>query len=244
MKPFDIPGRRVSFFDTITSTMHEAAAQAAAGCPSGTAVVAEEQTAGQGRHGHTWHSEPGAGLYFSVVLRLQTEALPMLTLALGLATAEAISRATDLQPDLRWPNDVMLGGKKTAGILVQLLDAACIAGIGINVNHPSFPPEITNEATSLRLATGRIYKREDLLVDLLQSIDSFTNMLVQGGRQPILDLFTRRSSYAAGKRVRVELPGGDVEGTTAGLDADGFLKLRTDDGKEQLILAGGVRPAL
>jgi BirA family biotin operon repressor/biotin-[acetyl-CoA-carboxylase] ligase len=251
MKPLDIadvrrrlPGREISFFESITSTMPEAATLAAAGCSSGTAVVAEEQTAGQGRHGHTWHSEPGAGLYVSVVLRppLATNALPVITLALGLATAETITRATELSPDLRWPNDVMLGDKKTAGILVQLVDSVVIAGIGVNVNHPSFPPEIVDEATSLRLATGRVQSREDLLVALLPTIDSFCRMLVEGGRQTILDLFSRHSSYARGKRVRVDQPGGVITGTTAGLDPAGFLKLRADDGSESLILAGGVRP--
>jgi BirA family biotin operon repressor/biotin-[acetyl-CoA-carboxylase] ligase len=224
--------------------MHEAATLAAAGAPSGTAVVAEEQTAGQGRHGHSWHSEPGAGLYVSIVLRLPLppDSLPVLTLALGLATAETIARATDLQPDLRWPNDVMLGDKKTAGILVQLVDSVAIAGLGINVNHPALPPEIANEATSLRLATGRLQSREDLLIGLLPTIDSFCRMLLQAGRQPIIDQFERRSSYARGKRVRVDQPGGTVTGTTAGLDPSGFLKLRADNGSESLILAGGVRP--
>ena len=239
-----LPGRRISFFESITSTMHEATTMAAAGCPSGTAVVAEEQTAGQGRHGHTWHSEPGAGLYCSVVLRLPLppDSLPVLTLALGLAAAETIARATDLQPDLRWPNDVMLGDKKTAGILVQLVDSVAIAGLGINVNHPAFPPGIAGEATSLRLATGRTQSREDLLVCLLLTIDSFCRMLLEGGREAILDQFTRHSSYASGKRVQVDQPGGMVTGTTAGLDPGGFLKLRADDGSESLILAGGVRP--
>ncbi len=235
-----LPGREISFFETITSTMHEAATRAAAGCPSGAVVVAEEQTAGQGRHGHAWHSEPGAGLYLSVVLRQAS--LPVLTLALGLATAEAIARATDLQPDLRWPNDVMLGGRKAAGILVQLMDTAAVAGIGVNVNHPAFPPEIATEATSLRLASGRAQSREEILVALLPAIDSFCHMLAEGGPQPILELFARHSSYVRGKRVRVEQSGGTLTGTTAGLDANGFLKLRADDGSESLILAGGVRP--
>jgi BirA family transcriptional regulator, biotin operon repressor / biotin---[acetyl-CoA-carboxylase] ligase len=240
-----LPNRLISFFESITSTMPEATALAAAGCPSGTVVVAEEQTAGQGRHGHTWHSEPGAGLYLSVVLRLPLppDSLPMLTLALGLAAAECIARATDLHPDLRWPNDVMLDNRKTAGILVQLVDSVAIAGLGINVNHHAFPPEIAAEATSLRLASGHPQSREELLIDLLPAIDSFCRMLVEGGRQPILDQFTRRSTYACGKRVRVDQPGGILTGTTAGLDPTGFLKLRADDGSESLILAGGVRPA-
>jgi len=238
-------GRRIEFFETITSTMHEATALAAAGCPSGTTVVAEEQTAGMGRAGHSWHSEPGAGLYLSVVLRLSLSAdsLPIVTLAIGLAAAEAIARATDLAPDIRWPNDIMLGGQKTAGILVQLVDSTVIAGVGINVNHPAFPPEIADLATSLRLASGRAQSREDLLIDLLPAIDSFCRMLVEGGRQTILDQFTRRSSYAQGKRVHVDQPDGVLTGITAGLDPAGFLKLRADDGTESLIIAGGVRPA-
>jgi BirA family biotin operon repressor/biotin-[acetyl-CoA-carboxylase] ligase len=251
MKPFDLefvrrrlPGRDISFFESITSTMDEAAAASRAGCPSGTAVLAEEQTAGQGRHGHSWHSESGAGLYVSVVLRLPlpADSLPVITLALGLAAAESISRLTGLEPDLRWPNDVMLGERKTAGILVQLVDSAAIAGIGINVNHTAFPLEIASDATSLRIVSGRTQSREDLLVELLPAIDSFGRMLVEGGRQSVIDQFARHSSYARGKRVRVTQPDGFVEGVTAGLDPAGFLIVRRDDGTDSLILAGGVRP--
>jgi BirA family biotin operon repressor/biotin-[acetyl-CoA-carboxylase] ligase len=239
-----LPGRRITWFATTGSTMQEAAALAAAGCPSGTAVVAEEQTAGQGRHGHSWHSEPGAGLYVSVVLRLvlPPDSLPALTLALGLATAEAIARVSGLCPDLRWPNDVLLGGKKAAGILVQLAEPAAIAGIGVNVNHVAFPPDIAAEATSLRIAAGRPQSREDLLIALLQSTDSFCRMLLEGGRRAVLEMFGRHSSYVRGKRVRVEQPGAVLEGVTAGLDPSGFLILRADNGSESLILAGGVRP--
>lgn len=230
-----LPGRRIDYYPSIDSTMN-----AAAKLPLGSIVLAGEQIAGQGRHGHAWHSAAGAGIYCSIVLA----PTPVLTLALGLAAAEAIEQTTSLACDLRWPNDVMLGDRKTAGILVQLVDSVAIAGLGVNVNHPAFPPEIAAEATSLRLACGRPQSREDLLIGLLPAIDSFCRMLVEGGRQPILDQFARRSSYAHGKRVRVEQPGGILTGTTAGLDASGFLRLRTDDGAESLILAGGVRPAL
>jgi BirA family biotin operon repressor/biotin-[acetyl-CoA-carboxylase] ligase len=111
--------------------------------------------------------------------------LPALTLALGLATAEAIARATGLGCDLRWPNDVMLGGAKAAGILVQRQDTCFVAGIGINVNHSAFPREIAAEATSLRLHTGREQSREQLLIALLPAVDSFVTMLAEGGRQVI-----------------------------------------------------------
>lgn len=252
MKPLDIeavrrrlPGRAISYFDSLDSTMPEAARLATAGCAAGTAVVAEEQTAGQGRHGHAWHSEAGSGLYCSIVLRPALEApnMPVLTLALGLAAAEAIARVTDLPCDLRWPNDIMLGGRKAAGILVQLAESAVIAGLGINVNHAAFPPELAGEATSLRLAGGRAWAREDLLAELLPIVDGFVKMLEQAGPQAVLDLFRRRSSYASGKLVTVENGGAVIRGTTVGLDNAGFLRVRTDDGAMIKILAGGVRAA-
>jgi BirA family biotin operon repressor/biotin-[acetyl-CoA-carboxylase] ligase len=252
MTPLDIervrrllPGRRLAWFETLGSTMREAARMARAGCPAGTAVVAEEQTAGQGRHGHSWHSEPGAGLYVSVVLRLSLppDSLPALTLALGLATAEAIARTCDFSADLRWPNDVVIDDRKVAGILVQLTDSVAIAGIGVNVNHAGFPPELASQATSLARAAGSTQSREDLLIALLPAIDSFVKMLVEGGPRPVLDMFTSHSSYARGRRVRVQQPDCVLEGVTAGLNPSGFLILRADDGSESLILAGGVRPA-
>jgi BirA family biotin operon repressor/biotin-[acetyl-CoA-carboxylase] ligase len=242
-----LPGRQIEWFETIGSTMHEAARLAGVGCASGTAVIADEQTAGQGRHGHSWHSEAGAGLYVSVVLQLALppNSLPALTLALGLAAAEAIDRVSGLDVDLRWPNDVMIDDRKVAGILVQLTDPAAgvaIAGIGVNVNHTQFPDELGAEVTSLSVAAGATQSREDLLIALLPAIDSFIKMLVEGGSQPVLNMFTSRSSYARGRRVRVEQPTGVLEGVTAGLDPSGFLILRSDDGSESLILAGGVRP--
>lgn len=233
--------RQIVYHDRLDSTMREATDLAAAGCPKGTTVVAGEQTAGVGRHGHSWHSEAGSGLYVSVVLRpeLPLDNLPPLTLAMGLATAEAIGRSTDLTCDLRWPNDVMLDNRKVAGILVQLADPAVIIGIGINVNHLAFPPELATEATSLRIVSGRQHSREQLLIELLNAVDGFTRMLAIGGRRAILDLFGRCSSYAQGKRVVVS----GTSGVTAGLNDAGFLLIDTGDGKLETIFAGGVRAA-
>ena len=239
------PKRALHYVETLGSTMSEALRLAQAGCAAGTAVVADEQTAGQGRYGRAWHSEKDAGLYVSIVLRpvLPADALPALTLALGLATARAIARVTGVGCDLRWPNDVMLNNAKAAGILVQLQDAFFVAGIGINVNHSLFPAEIAAEATSLRLATNREQSREQLLIALLPAVDSFVTMLAEGGRQVILDAFSRRSSYARDKRVRVDQGARNLLGTTAGLAESGFLRVRGDDGSENVILSGGVRPA-
>ena len=147
MTPLDIdglrrefPDRRIDYYPTIDSTMRVAAA-----LEPGDVVLAEEQRAGMGRHGHTWHSEAGSGIYCSMVLA----PAPVLTLALGLAAQDAIAESTGISCDLRWPNDVMIADRKVAGILVQLSGAKAIAGIGINVNHESFPPELAGEATSL-----------------------------------------------------------------------------------------------
>lgn len=239
------PGRVILWFDSVGSTMPLAARLAAEGAAHGTVVGAEEQTAGQGRLGRSWYSEPGNGLYVSIVLRAAhaAGAFPGLTLAAGLAAQEAILRACGLHCDLRWPNDILIGDKKCAGILLSIEGGAAIAGIGINVNHSCFPPEIAHLATSLRLAGGREFSREKLLVELLESVDFYCEMIGREGIEPVLRLFTQMSSYARGRRVVVETPSGIVEGITEGLDAQGFLRVRTDNGRLERIMAGGVRPA-
>ncbi len=134
----------------------------------------------------------------------------------------------------------MLGSRKVAGILVQLVDGRAIAGIGINVNQREFPGELAGEATSLRVAAGgRELPLTGLAIELLHAIER----VVPEDKETILRLFTQSSSYAAGRRVTVALPDGAIEGTTAGLDADGFLIVRKDNGTDTLILAGGVRAA-
>jgi len=226
----EFPGRPIDYYPTVDSTM-----RAAAGRPQGAVVLAGEQLAGQGRHGHSWHSPAGCGIYCSMVL----EPAPLLTLALGLAVRQAIVSTTGFNCDLRWPNDVLLGGKKVAGILVEGADGAAVAGIGINVSQAAFPADLAGEATSLSLHTGREVDATGLVVTLLTAVDAFVK------RDPgtILRLFTEASSYASGRRVTVEQPGGVVHGTTAGLDPAGFLIVRRDDGTDTLILAGGVRAA-
>jgi BirA family biotin operon repressor/biotin-[acetyl-CoA-carboxylase] ligase len=242
-----LPERRIDWFGSVSSTMTLAARLARDGCKSGTVIGADGQVAGIGRHGHTWHSEAEAGLYVSVVLRLPigANALPVLMLALGVATQRAIADVAGLAADLRWPNDVLVEengvAKKCAGILAQLEGNAIVAGIGINVNHSAFPNEIEGLATSLRLAGKEGVPREDLLVSLLMEIDACCKILTGQGRSAILQLFTRNSSYAEGRRVRVEQDGSVIEGTTCGVDDSGFLVVRDDVGKETTILAGGVR---
>jgi BirA family transcriptional regulator, biotin operon repressor / biotin---[acetyl-CoA-carboxylase] ligase len=224
------PARTIEYYPSIDSTM-----TAASDRPIGDVVLAEEQTAGQGRHGHSWHSAAGDGIYCSIVLPQS----PLLTLALGLAAHTAIFEATGLVCDLRWPNDLMLADRKMAGILVQAVGRNAIAGIGINVNHTEFPSDVASLATSLRLALGHPVQREEILLALLPAIDT----IVAQEKSAILKSFTHLSSYASGLRVQVAQPDGTIEGTSAGLNPDGFLIVRQDDGTDTLILAGGVRAA-
>ena len=220
-----LPGRQIDWFDSIDSTMIEARRDP----QPGRIVGAEEQTAGMGRHGRKWISPPGGGLYVSIVLAAKP--VPLVMLALGLATRHAIGHGADL----RWPNDVLIGGKKCAGVLAQLEDNTVIAGIGINVSQTEFPADLETPATSL-LLEGVTVAREDLLVALVDSVDRYTRL----SAGEILREFASASSFVSGKRVRVET---GLEGVTCGLDPAGFLRVREDNGAETVILAGGVRPA-
>jgi BirA family biotin operon repressor/biotin-[acetyl-CoA-carboxylase] ligase len=161
-------------------------------------------------------------------------------LALGLAAKQAIESLTSLTVDLRWPNDVLVDGFKCAGILAHWEGDAIIAGIGINVSQKEFPSGLDTPAASLLLRGARV-KREDLLVELLESVDSFLEVLSRHTDE-ILRRFVEASSYARGRRVHVQQEGRTLEGVTCGLDASGFLLLREDSGAVTTILAGGVRP--
>jgi len=214
--------------------MVDASALARQGAPHGTAVVAEQQTAGMGRHGHSWLSEPKAGLYLSIVLRLPA-ATPALTMALGLAVQQAIDDVAAVSTDIRWPNDVMLNDRKVAGVMVQAADpGALIAGIGINVNHTGFPEDLSEIATSLKIETGREYDKEVLLQRVLAESLRYARL----DKSEVLRRFEQNSSYVSGKSVIVD----GLTGVTAGLNSDGFLLLRTETGIET-VLVGGVRTA-
>ncbi len=232
--------------------MRRAAELARDGSPEGTIVTADSQSAGRGRLGRNWISEPGLGLYLSLVLRpdCQADAAPVLTLIAGLGVKETLERAAGVRCDLRWPNDILVGEKKCCGILVEMETeqqrvAHVIVGIGINLNHLAFPPELTEIATSLRIETGREWSREDLLDPLMDSLESCYELHRMRGNDPILDAFHQESSFAIGRRVVVEgLPAdaaGPLRGVTAGLDSRGMLLLRTADGTVAPILAGSVR---
>jgi len=233
----------------IGSTNTAAMEAAASGAPEGSVFLAEEQIAGRGRGAHTWHSARSSGIYCSVVLRPvlpPSEAL-IISLAAGLALHAAIQTIDPkLSPDLKWPNDLLLDGKKLSGILTEMNAEATrvrhiVIGIGINVNQASFPSELRDQATSLRLSTGTEWSRVELTATLLKSLDREYGDLLQRpeARQSILRRFEERSASVRGREVHVEENGG-FDGTTAGLDARGFLQVRTAHGI-RTVLSGTVR---
>jgi BirA family biotin operon repressor/biotin-[acetyl-CoA-carboxylase] ligase len=219
--------------------MKDAAVLAAQGEPHGTAVMAHLQTAGIGRQGHTWHSEDTGGLYLSIILRLPiaSDTMPVLTMALGLAVQRAVNDIAQASTDLRWPNDVMLSERKVAGILVQAVEGALIAGIGLNVNQIAFPEDLSEIATSLRIETGREYAKDSLAERIVAESLRYSSLLVEKGKREILRRFEESSTWPLGKTVEVD---GRIRGVTAGLDVNGFLLVRTSDNLETII-AGGVR---
>ena len=233
----------------IASTNSAAMDAASAGTAEGTTWLAEEQTAGRGRGAHSWHSARSAGIYCSVILRplLPPADVLILSLAAGLAVQAAVEEVGSVKADLRWPNDLLLGGKKFGGILTEMTAEATrvrhvVVGIGINVNHASFPSTLQSEATSLRITTGKEWSRVELTAALLKSLDREYSGLLSGsaGRESILRRFSERSSYVRGMKVRVEEDGG-FEGVTEGLDTRGFLQVRTPQGS-RTVLSGTVRP--
>lgn len=238
----------------IGSTNATAMSAAAAGAPEGSVFLAEEQTAGRGRGAHSWHSTRSAGIYCSVVLRpvLPPSEVLALSLAAGLAVGDAIRQMDSrVQLDLKWPNDVLIGGKKVCGILTEMNAEITqvryiVVGIGINVNHPGFPEEIAGLATSLRLQSGSEWSRVQLAAALLKSLHREYRQFLEepDAKKSILRRFAERSSWVSGKAVRIDDGGlsseGAFEGITEGLDDRGFLRVRTAQGV-RTVLSGTVR---
>jgi BirA family biotin operon repressor/biotin-[acetyl-CoA-carboxylase] ligase len=233
----------------IGSTNAAAMEAASAGAPEGSVFLAEQQTAGRGRGGHSWHSAQSDGIYCSVILRpgLPPSDALLLSLAAGLAVHAAVKEIDSrVAPDLKWPNDLLLSGKKFCGILTEMNAEVTrvryvVIGVGINVNQTKFPEDLQAIATSLLLNTGRPWSRMELCGALLKSLDREYREFVgdPDGRGSILRRFQEYSSSVRGRKVRIE-ENGETEGVTEGLDARGFLKVRTAAGLKT-VLSGTVR---
>jgi BirA family biotin operon repressor/biotin-[acetyl-CoA-carboxylase] ligase len=237
-------GQLASFLPDCASTQDIVRAAAATGAPEGFVAVADHQTAGRGRRGRTWSDEPGQALMFSLLLRPEppTEQLAPLALVLGIAVAEALP----VEARLRWPNDVVAGGAKLAGILTELETPAgagryVVAGIGINVNTPAdgLPETDRLPATSLLAETGERHDRLALLHDVLGRIQATYREWEELGFPALFDRF-RLLDDLAGREVALQLGDGFTEGAAAGVDGTGRLVVQLADGSEQRLDAGEV----
>jgi BirA family transcriptional regulator, biotin operon repressor / biotin---[acetyl-CoA-carboxylase] ligase len=240
---------KIRYFPSIHSTNVLAMREADEGAAEGTVYLADEQTAGRGRGAHSWHSASGLGLYVSVLLRPRVAPADILwlSLAAGLAVREAVRQVTSLEADIRWPNDLLFGKKKFCGILTELNAEVtrvrhAVVGIGINVHQESFPAELAPIASSLRSETGRSWPRQDVLIALLQSLYQEAQALSADASSAALNILRRledASTWICGRQVHID-EGPGYSGVTAGLDARGFLRVRTEEGL-RTVHSGGVR---
>jgi BirA family biotin operon repressor/biotin-[acetyl-CoA-carboxylase] ligase len=243
--------RRIYHFFKIDSTNSVAMRLGESGEQHGAVVLAEEQTAGRGRAGRSWASEKSAGIYCSVLLRppIPPAQAPLLTLVAGLAARDAAAEDLDTLPDIRWPNDLLVGGRKFCGILTEMHAEPdrvhyAVVGIGMNVNQAKMPDELADIATSLRIETDKVHSRLELLIRLLRHLDRYYNQFLAEGAAPILRRFAEVSSYFKGKHVRITTAKESFTGTTAGLEPTGVLRVARDDGRGiEPVLAGDVAEA-
>lgn len=208
--------------------------------PEGAVAVAEHQTRGRGRSGRSWEDEPGRSLLFSVLLRPGEGTLPQLSLVTALATAEALQAASGVSASLKWPNDVLLDGRKVAGILLEASEGAVIAGVGVNVNQDAgeLPAETRFPATSLFLASGHAYDRGAILVGILAGLETAYATWTEWGLGQLVGRIEALNALA-GTRVRV----GDRVGTAGQIARDGRLTVSLDGGGDVLVESGEVEPA-
>jgi BirA family biotin operon repressor/biotin-[acetyl-CoA-carboxylase] ligase len=225
---------------SVGSTMDVARRELDEGAPSGTIVLAEEQTAGRGRQGRSFHSPAGENLYFTLLLRLATESAACLPLVVPTAIADACCESTGLDARIKWPNDIWIGGLKTCGMLIDAVSGpegvAALIGIGVNVNgDPTEVPELRGIATSLRRESGSMVDRERLLAGICNGIETWLHT-------PALALATRyrQLSLVLGRPVTVTAFGRIIEGDVAAVEDDGSLVLSLADGSRERFAAGEV----
>lgn len=244
----EVFGREVHVLETTSSTQEEARTLAEQGAPEGTLVIAEEQTGGRGRMGRKFLSPRGKGIWMSLILRPEQplHLTQQLTLLAGVAVCRAIQKATGIQTDIKWPNDLLYSGKKVSGILLE--SAAeddvvryCIAGIGINVNlkEKDFPEELKPIATSLKLAGGQTLNRTALIQEIMYEIEVLYKLYHEEGFQPIASLWEALSGTVQ-REVKIQSPRGVIIGTAMGLNPSGALLVKAD-GEVVPIYSGDVQ---
>ena len=240
-------GKKVVYYDETDSTNNQAKAYGEKGEAHGTLFVADMQAAGKGRRGRVWVSPAGSSIYMTILLHpdvLPTKA-PQLTLVMAMAVAEGIRKVTGLETKIKWPNDIIVNGRKVCGILTEMSTEIdyinyVVIGDGINVNQETFPEEIRDTATSLKIETGSSVRRSVLIATIMECFEQFYEVFMTTE-----DLSGLQERYNAmlvnlGREVRVLEPGNEYEAHALGINRIGELIVRTPDGQEKEIYAGEV----
>lgn len=244
-------GRHLNLMEVTSSTQEAARLLAEEGAPEGTLVIAEEQTGGRGRQGKRWYSPARKGIWMSLLLRPQRPLsfAPQLTLLTAVAVCRAIRKVTGVDAGIKWPNDLLVQGKKICGILIESVGEDerikyCIAGIGIDVNVEleELPSELHKVATSLKIESGQTQSRATLISAVMNELEQLYNLYEEEGFAPIGHLW-EALSVTLGKRVTVKTPRGETEGTAEALDESGALVLLDDKGNHITIFSGDVQLA-
>ena len=240
-------GHPVSWYETLGSTNLQAKLDAENGAENGALIVADMQTAGRGRRGRTWNSPPGTNLYFTLILKPQIapDQASMLTPLMGLAVAEGIRETCGLQTGIKWPNDVVIDGRKVCGILAEMSVERefihyVVVGVGINVGLQSFPEQVADTAVCLQEKCGGKVSRAELLVNVLKAFERYYAVFRKTG-----DLSDLRQMYgnllvSRDKEVRVLDPKGEYQGIARGINETGELLVEKEDGVVTVVYAGEV----
>ena len=240
-------GSQVDYFYETDSTNRQARKMAEEGAPHGTLVAADCQSKGRGRRGRAWASPHGTGVWMSFVLRpaLSPVKASMLTLVAGMAVVEGVRQISGLSSQIKWPNDAVIDGKKICGILTEMSteeDAIryVVVGIGINVNTESFPPEISGTAASLKMFLGHELKRSALIGAVLKSFEQYYSRFMEYGDMTGLMEEYNKMLANRGRKVRVSDPRSAYEGTALGIDKEGCLLVKKQDGSVSAVISGEV----
>lgn len=241
-------GKKVHYFNTIDSTNSTAYQLALKGAKEGEVVIAESQEKGRGRLGRQWVSPPFLNLYLSVILRpkIPPHQASLMTLMAAVATANAIEQCTGRAPSIKWPNDLLLGKRKVAGLLNEIHSETdrihfVILGMGVNLNmdEKGFPTEIRAKATSLKREMGRPVSRRTFVSLLLEELERWYEIFLKGGGSPLLEAWKARAQIE-GKRVKVTSFGEVLTGRAVDIDSNGALILTTGDGERIRVVAGDI----
>ncbi|WP_199614921.1 biotin--[acetyl-CoA-carboxylase] ligase [Paenibacillus alkalitolerans] len=244
-------GRTVHISDSVDSTQNVAHEALLAGAPEGAVYLAEQQTSGRGRMGRSWHSPAGKGIWMSFIIKpgLPFKRAPHMTLLISVALCRAIRRTAELDARIKWPNDIMIGGRKTSGILVESIAeadtvTAMIAGVGVSVNleKEQFPEELRSKATSLKIERGgRAVSRERLIAEFFDQFETLYELYLAEGFAPIRNLW-EALTCTLGAAVSVQTAHGPVTGRAEGITEDGALLVKSEDGQSYTLYSGDLQP--